>query len=772
MKIKNNKNKKHTVKAETVQKKKFVTQEKQEKIDFKKSTFFMAIFIGIFIIIFSLAVLWTLKIQITHSFDGTDLNEYANNIYTKKKKFESERGNIYDANGEALAVNISTYDIIIVLNNNEKDGEVSKEDRQKIYDILIKNLKLTKDEKAQELIKSQLEKDATNGYTQVEIGTYGKGISIEEKEAIEKAQKSAGISAITFTENVERFYPFGDFASYVLGFSMKDENGADNPQIGVERSLNGYLKGRDGEEVSQEDVNNIPINQEQSALMEKQDGQNVKLTIDSQVQQYVQTFMDKYLVDAEEEMAFTVVMDTNDGSILGAYATPSFNPNERDVKNYINPYTEFCYEPGSTIKTFVLAAAMEAGVWNPNELGPTGKREKDEWGEGSYVADWLYNEYGQNWGTITWEQGFWYSANTIMTQIVDKIGYQEWYNYLTKTYKFGTPIDNQLTQTSACTVNPVYPLDFANTSFGQGMTVNALQLLRGYSVFGTDGEMLEPHFVEEMTDSETGEVFYSADEDPSLEPKKTVDEKIVKEIRSELEQAVYYESDKGGIYDAVAAPYKNDKVRIGAKTGTAQVASSSGGYAKDGDVIQSVMALAPIDDPQIAVYTAVVAPKNDPVDDMAKYVNAIINNSLNYLNASNSDVDLDKVDNNRYQLNNNVGEDIDETAKKLKADGIKVITLGTGKIAAQYPAKAQVISKDDTVILRAVGDVNPDVLNKKAYNEVNGICTVMNWECELNGIGTASKVEKTGNNKYSIDFTVPDKIKTEEDKEQNAESTD
>ncbi len=752
-------------------KKKLVTMEKQDKIDRSKSTFFMLVFVFIFIFLFIVAILWTLRIEVTHSFDGKDLEAYAKDIYTKKTTLKSERGNIYDENGEALAVNIKTYDIYIVLNTGEKDGELSKVDRDKTADILIDKLKLNDDEDAKKLIISQLSQDAKDGYAQVAIGVYGKGISIADKEAIEKAQKKANINAIQFTENVERFYPFGDFASYILGFTMKDENGEDKSQIGVESSLNGYLKGRDGSETSQNDINNIQINKEQSSVMDKMDGSDVTLTIDSQIQQYIQTFMNKYLVNAGEEMAFTVVMDAKDGSILGAYSTPSFDPNQRDVQNYINPYTDFCYEPGSTIKSFVIAAAMDDGVWNPNEYGPTGKREKDEWGAGNYVADWLYNQYGQNWGSITWEQGFWYSSNTIMTQIVDKIGYSKWYDYLTKTFEFGQPIDNQFLKSNPCSVDPQYPLDYANTSFGQGMTVNVLQLLRGYSIFATDGEMLQPHVVEKMTDSETGEVFYKDTEDKSLEPKKKLDEEIAKQVREELEQAVYYESPKGGIYDAVGLPYKNKKVKIGAKTGTAQVASSSGGYAKDGDLIHSVMALAPIDDPEIIVYTAVVAPDDSPVDMMAKYVNNIINYSLDYLNSANSDVDLSKTDNNRYQLKNYVGKDSAEAQKELKKDGIKVITLGTGKIASQYPEKAQVISKDETVILRSVGEVDPQILENKSYSEVDGICSAMNWECELNGIGTSNKVEKINNKKFKIDFTVPDAVKIQK-KEQDEKNSD
>ncbi len=746
-------------------KKRLVTREKQLKIDHKKSTFFMVIFVVIFIIAFSVALIWTARIQFTHTFDGVNLEDYAENIYTQRQTEEASRGNILDSTGDPLAVNIKTYNLTIVLNNGEEDGIISENDRETIYDILIKELDLNDDEDAKELIHSQLQMDNSDGYTQVEIGIYGKGISIEEKENIEKDAKGEDIeSAFYFTENVERFYPNGDFASYVLGFYMRNSDDEDNPQIGVERSLQGYLAGRNGEKQYLSDNNNIPINEEQSSVLEKIDGSNVTLTLDSQVQSYVQTFQDKYLeeADLDEEMAFTVVMDADDGGILGAYATPSFDPNYRDVQNYVNPFTEFCYEPGSTIKSFVLAAAMEEGVWNPNNVNDSGIREEDEWGEGAYVADWLYNEYyEQTWGPISWEQGYWYSANTIMTHIEDALGDETWLKYLTETFGFGTAVNSQFMNTATCTVAPEYPLDYANTSFGQGMTANSMQLLRAYSAIANDGKMLQPHIVKKMTDADSNEDFYTDEEDPTLDSEQIISSETASEMLEEMEQAVYYEDPDGrGIYDAVASPFGEGKTKIGAKTGTAQVASSSGGYAKDGDLIYSVMALAPIDDPEILVYTAVVSPKDSSTDAMANYTTKIIDYTLNHLNKSAQNIEVDEKDNNRFQLNDFVGEDVEQTAQELESSGIEVITLGDGKIASQYP-NSQVISKDDTVILRGVGDIDYAVLEGTSYNEADGICQVMNWECDFNGIGDVKKVEQERETKYTLTLDVPDKLKKE-----------
>ncbi len=749
-------------KQKKTEKKRLVTKEKQAVIDRRKSTFFMIAFVVIFVLIFTFALLWTVKIQVTHVFHGTNLEDYAEQMYTKQETVEADRGNIFDVNGEPLAVNIKKYDMVVVLNNGEEDGKLSTKQKEKVYDILVKDLDLTDDKTGKKLIKKQLSTDNSDGYTQVEIGVYGQDLTIDEKDKLESDAKDASLDSVfSFDENIERYYPFGDFASYVLGFSMKDENGDDNPQIGVESLLNGYLTGKNGEQEYLSDNNNIPINEKQSSVMEKVDGSDVTLTLDTQVQEYIQTFMDKYLKGIGEQMALTVVMDADDGAILGAYSTPSFDPNKRDVENYINPFTQYCFEPGSTIKSFVVATAMETGVWNAENTDASGKRVEESWGDGAYVADWLYNEYQQSWGRITWEQGFWYSANTIMTYIVDEIGYSDWNSYLTDTFEFGQPVTSQLMKTSSCTVDPKYPLDYANTSFGQGMTANAMQLLRGYSVFATDGEMLQPHIVEKMTDSESGEDFYTAESDDTLEPKQVISEKTAKKMRYELKQAVYYEDPSNrSIYDGVAAPYSIGETKIGAKTGTAQIASSDGsGYAEDGDYVYSVMALAPIDDPEILVYTAVVAPKKSSTDAMANYVTKIIDYTVNHIEKSSLQVDLDNLSNNRYQLKDYTGKTVVDAQNELEDDGINVIKLGTGDIVSQYP-ESQVISKDDSVILRGVGDVNYTILEDKSYSEASGICKVMNWECTYSGMGSVTKVEQKSNTKYTLTLEVPEKIKS------------
>lgn len=750
-------------------KKTYVTRERQEEIDKKRSLFFIVIAAGLFFLIFLAAIFRTLGIEITHEFQSTNLQSYASKMYTKVTEIQATRGQIYDSKGNPLAVNIKTYDMYIVLDKKQVEiggakGYLQPKDRDAAADIIINNLGYKDNKEASDLIRTQLNQDPSV-YKQVELGIYGKGISIEEKEAIEKECEDQDITGIKFTENVERYYPFGDFASYVLGYVLKDDSGNEIGQIGVESLLNGYLKGKNGEERSLSDNNNIPINQDQTSVMDKSDGADVELTIDSQVQSYIQSYMQKYLKGIHSQMAFTVVMDAKTGGILGAYSEPSFDPNKRDVKNYLNPYTDFCYEPGSTIKSFVIAAAMETGNWHPDRLENSGKRSNDDWGKDSYVADWIYNEYGTSWGPITWEQGYWFSANTVMTHIEDEIGNKEWDKYLTDIFKFGTSVDSEYMKTSACTVNPKYPLDYANTAFGQGMTVNVMQLLRAYTAFTDDGTMIEPHIVKSMKDPDTGEVFYSDKKDSSLKGKKVVSAETAKKVREEMEQAVYYAPENlPPIYDGVGAAYGEGKTRVGAKTGTAQVASGTG-YAKDGDYIYSVMDFAPIDDPQIVLYTAIVAPKESPSEAQGKYVTGIVDNTINYLNGTTGDVDLKKLDNNRYQLYDYKNKDVNEVAKKMKSDGIKVITTGEGKILSQYPSSSQIISKDETVILRGQGSFKPSDLEGKTYNEAYGICQAMEWKCNLSGMGTVTKVTNTSNDEYTVILTPPNKLTSTEDKE-------
>lgn len=740
--------------------KKIITKQKQAKIDKKRTKYMGYLLLTIFLLLFLAISIQVLKIELTHQFRQTDVNAYVNALYSKETEQIASRGIITDQSGIPLATNIETYDMYAHLDPEYTDLSGKPDyvdDPDQTAEALLDVLGLENNQEATDLFYEQLNQQ---DLSQVEFGQYGKNLSLTKKNEID----ALNLPGIAFTSSQTRYYPYGDFASYVLGYATTDENGEIIGQMGLELFLDGYLRGENGGGSIEVDSNGIPLSSKQTSIISKTDGVDVALTIDSQIQTYVQTYMKEYYEDQDFDMAFTLVMDANTGGILAANVLPSFDPNVRDIENFVNPFTDYCFEPGSTIKSFAVASAMEEGVWDPTNTEETGIRSEPEWGEDNdgdpyYIADSIYNEHNKmTWGTITWEQGFYFSSNTVMTHVLDAITNPVWDDYMKNKYLFGTPVSSSYMQTAACSFDPEYPLEYANTSFGQGMSVNAMQMLRAYSIFVNDGKMLQPHIVKSMTDSETNEVIYEEEEDQTLQQVQVISEKSANDVLDLMNGVVYYqEPGKSAYYSGTGYAYQDGDVEIAAKTGTAEVAND-GVYSMDNGVVSSAMIAAPYENPEILVYSVVVNPITGSANDYAAPADThIVDSTIEYLNQSNENFNIDLEYSNYYQLKNYLGEDIESTSDALSADGIDVYTIGEGEIIAQYPSNEQQISNDETVILMASNDYNPQEMVGLNYNQAYGVCQVLNYNCQFSGLGEVSEVTKD-DDLYIIKMQAPDNI--------------
>lgn len=742
----------------------YVTKEKHRRIQKKRSRVIMILLSSMVSVFFLITIVKVLLIETTNQVQGHDLNAIAQQSYLDQNEIESERGMITTSDGQNLAVNMTTYDMYAVLDNTRTDFNGEPDyvaDVDKTATALLAVLNLSSDAEATALFTEQLSK----GEGQVEFSTYGKDLSLETKKEIE----ALNLPGIEFTDKKVRYYPYGDFASYILGYYKPDENGNPGGEIGVEAALNGYLMGENGSTSSVTDANRIPITDDQNSYIAKNDGVNVELTIDSQIQGDIQTAMNKNYADEEYELALTVAMDTSTGGILGAYALPSFDPNERNTSLWNNPFSNYCYEPGSTIKTLLVATAIEEGVWNPNQTFESGTRHKEEWGddlEGNpyYISDWLYNDQGISWGTLTWDVGYYYSSNVAMTLILDAVGNDVYSQYMKEVFEFGTPVNEGVLEydMQACDYSPQFPLDYANTSFGQGMTANVLQMLRAYSIISNDGVMLTPHIVKSMTDPSTGEVIHSEDK---LETKEKLSKSTTDEVLDLMHNVVYYKPTNehandvsywGGSYEYGEAT----SVDIGGKTGTAQIAND-GTYAGTTDyehLLYSYVEMIPAQDPQVLLYTIVVSPEKRPTDYMAPAIGEITTNIYSYISVENGTVEIDTTDNNRYQIYDYKGSDMAEIQTTLKESDMRVLTIGEGDIVDQYPDKKQIISKDQLVVLRGSGTYDYKTLVSKSYSDAYAICQAMDWQCTFTGTGNVAKITEVSKNNYQVELQVPSSV--------------
>ncbi len=716
---------------------------KKRRRQSKKNILYIVI---LFLLLFMLCILFVIKLQITHTKNGNNLQTYAQNAYTETTNIESNRGTIYDSNGEALAINLEVYDLRAVTARDFEcnvDGQYENcalEDPSEAAKQMASALNL--DSEAENYIKDRLEYGIENGKYEVTFGTQGSNITLSEKKALESLE----YPWLQFDPQEMRFYPYGDFASYVIGYTTKDDETDEiTGALGVEKALDGHLKGQDGMEISLFDNYGIELTEAQQSAIPKIDGTNVYLTIDSVIQTFLENSMEKALANEtfknlEYEGLFTIVMDVNSGDILAAQSYPTFDPNVREIDNYTNYFANYCYEPGSTFKTLTVAAALEAGVWSDTKTVPSGSRSASTWG-GATIKDW---NNGVGWGNMTYAQGYYLSANTVMTYIMDEFSNEFWNDFITNKLLIGTPVKTQFFETPSCVFNPKYDLEYATTSFGQGMTVNALQLLRAYSALVGDGNMVTPHIVKEIRDPETDEVIYSDDDLEVVTDvvSESTSQKVVELMRG----SVTYEGPAPGKSDdGLGYYYADSDYDIGLKTGTAQMAGDNGKY-EAGKYLYSTMAVAPVEDPQILVYTAVIDPNIGSVSTAAfpQYVMEVVDNSLSYLNSENRQIDIDE-DTNELKVKKYVGKDISNIEDK------SVIKLGSGEITVQYPKPGQHVASDQRVVLIGSEEVSfPDVVGY-TYNETVAVCNALNVTCEFSNSGTRVKsVTSEDDEKYKI----------------------
>lgn len=729
------------------------TIEEYQKASRLKSKAVAKIMAGFFLIFIILSILQVLWLEVFHHYRNVNLIDRSNLMYENQTIDKASRGIITDAQGNKLAINVNTYDMYAILDPEYKslDGQpFYVEDKEKTATELLNALGLSNNQAAVDLFNSQLNQDAK----QVEFGSYGKNLTLDQKNQID----SLNLPGIKFNEVPTRYYPYGDFASYAVGYAKYDDNGVMVGELGVEKDLDGYLRGQDGEIIQQLDAHGIPIgNQEPITIHPKANGNNIELTIDANIQAVIQEEMNQALKDKKYDMAYTIMTDAKTGEILGMYSLPTFNPNIRDVTNYEDPFSQYCFEPGSTMKTFLVAEAMERGVWNPDNKTQTGTTTRSNWG-GNYISDWVYNEHKTSWGRLEWSKGYFVSSNTVMLDILDQVGYSNWVDALENKWEFGKPVSTQFSESSACDVSPNQPLEIATTAFGQGMTSNGLQMLRAYSAIANDGVMTTPHLIKKIEDTTNNEIVYDSTQDNNLATKQVVSKDTADKVLELMRQVVTYKEPLA-YRTGTGYIFKNSAVPIAAKTATAEIASG-GSYSKEGDKISSYAILAPADDPQICMYSVLINPDTDDLQFYGDMISNIVTKSINYLTKHSNGIEI-TLDSNQYLVEDYLNQDIDVVTDTLNQNGINVISLGSGNVSAQYPLASQVISNDQSIILRGEGDVDPQIMVGLSVNQVQVICQLMGWQYQINGNGNVVSVTQAEDGGLIIECGLPPSVTNE-----------
>lgn len=626
---------------------------------------------------------------------GINMKEFSANRNTVTTVLQSNRGTIYDSLGNTLASNVTSYTVIAYVSPNVTgNSSVQKHvtDVVGTAEALAPILEMDV-----EVIKKLLNDAINKNAWQVELGPGGRNITELKKEEIE----SLGLPGIDFVESTKRYYPNGDFASYIIGYVRRyedvvNENGIDKLQynlvgeMGVEAHFNEQLSGTDGSLTYQRDLSGYKIPDTPEILNPAIDGNDIYLTIDSNIQRFVEASIKEVIEKYNPEWMTLTVMDAKTGEILGTSTAPSFDPNIKNITNYENPLISTTYEPGSTMKIYTYMCALETGLYNGDDLYQSGSIQIGD----DKVSDW--NRYG--WGMISYDKGFEYSSNVAVSTLMQTILDKQKLRSCLESYGFGEQTDIELSNEASGNISSFnYPIEVANASFGQGITITAIQQLQALTIISNNGKMLKPHIVKKIVNSDTGELLFETkvEESEQLVSKETI-EKI-----KELMYNVVNSDD----YSATGRNYRIDGLDVIGKTGTAEIFDNSQGRYLDGDneYIYSFAGMYPYDDPQIIIYTTMKKPTYGASSGVVEATKSVMESVAKFKKIFNDTSNIQVVE--TYQIDNYNNCSIDNVKNDLEKYGFNLVVIGDGeKIVNQYPKAGTTLITGDKVYLVTNGN--------------------------------------------------------------------
>ncbi|HGF8001025.1 penicillin-binding transpeptidase domain-containing protein [Enterococcus faecium] len=658
---------------------------------------------------------------------GTSLAEKTKQLYQGSEVVKAKRGTIYDRNGVALAEDASSYSIKAILSKTYTSGDkklyVEEKNFDKIAEILHKNLSIDKKDAL-----NILEDGAKKELYQVEFGSYGKNISQETKQNIEADMKKEGVAGLYFVDHQARMYPNGVFSSHFIGYAVpdKDENGLVG-KLGLESAYNDILSGKDGKIIYQKDnfQNPLPgtVAEEEKAV----DGQDIYTTLDSRLQSYLETLMDQVNEEYQPEELTAVLMKAKTGEILAMGQRPTFNPETMEGltgKDAIwrNFLVQDSYEPGSTMKVFTTAAAIEEGEFNENETFQSGEIQVED----ATIND---HDFGEK-GVLTMRQALSWSSNVGMVILEQRLG-GRWYNYLQKL-GFGQSTHSGLDDE----VNGALPtsniVDRAMSAYGQAVGVTNFQMMKAFTSIANNGTMIQPRYISKVVDPQTGEERTTQTEVLGQPFSKETTEKVREYMRDVVESENY-----GSAYGVYSVPGYN----VSAKTGTAQIASDTGGY-QTGDTayLYSIVEMVPSEDPDYVLYLTMKHPKTYDRMALAKIANPLMKRAMDFKETeedSDTETKTEKVSVADYR---NLEADV--AAADAQKSGLQPVVIGNGKkVQKQSTANGDQLISGEKLILYTGGDkLMPDVTGwSKA--DIMKLGKILGIEVSFDGDGYCVKQE-------------------------------
>ena len=671
-----------------------------------------------FFLLFGIIIFRLIYLNLATTIDGINLSDFAKNRNTKKETLYATRGSIYDSNGEVLAQTIDSYTVIAYLDKSRsKNSSTPKHvvDKELTAEKLSPIINMSK-ERILELLNQK-------GLYQVELGPGGKGLTEIQKEEIDKLK----LPGIDFVSTNKRYYPNMDFASYTLGYVTSNDKGEMAGEMGIEQYYNDKLTGTNGSLEYQTDANGYKLvtNGENSEIkIDKIDGVNIYLTIDSNVQMIVERALNSYFETSKASSGGIIVADAKTGKILASASRPSFDPNIKDIKNYMNPLVSTAFEPGSTMKTYTYMATMEKGSYKGDDTYMSGTMKIGEY----TIKDW--NNYG--WGEISYDYGYLQSSNIGIANLVQKyITRDELLSYF-KKLGFGSKTGIELPGEVTGKISFKYDIEVATAGFGQGITTTPIQHIKALTSISNNGYLVSPTIVEKIVDPNTGKTIYK---NKTKKGTKVASIETVNKIKDLMYNVVNGEG--------TGTSYHLDGYDIIGKTGTAEYVNvGSSSYTK-GSYIKSFEGMYPKDNPKYIFYIYLDKASVNTMPDMIK---SIIKDVETYYNIA-------KINSNTitsYTMPNFLNNNIENVKSALDTSNFKYEIIGDGKkVIGQYPMNGTIVNGKIFILTNSDKIQIPNIVGYSRKDGIN-LAKLLGIDYSIDGNGYVSS--------YTVDVDENGKI--------------
>lgn len=511
-------------------------------------------------------------------FDAAYYQQKAKTLHEREREIKAARGEVIDRNGKVLATNKAVCTISVI------HSQIT--DPERVIQVLADELGIEK-----EMIRKRIEKVSSREKIKTNV----------EKETGDRI-RAYELDGVKVDEDFKRYYPYGNLASKVLGFTGGDNQGI----IGLEVKYENYLKGVNGMILTTTDARGIELADTMEDRVEPVSGDTLQVSLDYNIQEYAQQAAEKVMEEKQADAVVILILNPKTGEIYACVNAPEFdlnapftlpegtdaalNDEEKQAmlnQMWRNRSINDTYEPGSIFKVFTASAALEEGV----------VKEEDTF----YCPGYKLVEDRRircarttGHGSETFVQGVQNSCNPVFIEVGMRLGTENFYKYFEKFGLMGkTGVD--LPGEAATIMHKkenVGQVELATMSFGQSFQVTPMQMATTVCSLVNGGKRITPHFGVAVYDAESGE----KEETISYGKRKRI---LSKETSEKMRKILETVVSEGGGKKAQIEGY-----RIGGKTATSQTLPRSANR-----YIGSFIGFAPADDPQVAAMAIIYNPQ-------------------------------------------------------------------------------------------------------------------------------------------------------------------